>query len=223
MKAKSTTESSAAFNPAEAMSAAINGLMGSMSGLNLPMQQLAQIQADYLKSATDVWNQSLHRLQGDDAAKQRLRDFLGVRPALIVFSDIRALPEAHAAEVFSAYNAMFRRVRGLLDGPETAGLGRDDLNARAHLLLSAAHWQRAWLPRHAAEDHPRLAQRHAQLPLNGLAAPGSAWPGEDMLAPLGLDLVAAAAPPSAAPVAGDPVAPKAKRAPRKKKTDEAQI
>lgn len=153
-----------------------------------------------------------------DAVAQRVQRFLagharmlaeidsGRRPALIVFSDIRALPEAQAAEVFVAYTDMFRRVRALLDGAQTAGLGRDDLNARAHLLLSAAHWQRAWLPRHAAEDHPRLAHRHAQLLLHGLAAPGSAWPGEDTLAPLGLDTVAAAAPRSADPVAGDPTA-----------------
>lgn len=117
----------------------------------------------------------------------------GQRPALIVFSDIRALPEAHAADVFSAYNGMFRRVRGLLDGPETAGLGRDDLNARAHLLLSAAHWQRAWLRRHAVDDYPRVAQRHAGLLLHGLAAPGSGWPADADLAPLQLDTVAAAA------------------------------
>ncbi len=130
----------------------------------------------------------------------------GLRPALIAFSDIRALPEPQAGEVFAAYTDMFRRVRALLDGPETAALGRDNLNARAHLLLSAAHWQRAWLPRHAAEDHPRLAQRHAQLLLHGLAAPGAGWPDEAALAPFGLDAVAEAAPHSAAPVAGDPTA-----------------
>ena len=158
-----------------------------------------------------------------DAVAQRVQRFLalhgrmlaeidgGARPALIVFSDIRALPEAQAAEVFGAYTDMFRRVRALLDGPQTAALGRDDLNARAHLLLSAAHWQRAWLPRHASEDQPRLAQRHAQLLLHGLAAAGSVWPTEAELAPLGLDAVAAAAPHSTDLLlgehqAGDPTA-----------------
>jgi AcrR family transcriptional regulator len=130
----------------------------------------------------------------------------GARPALIAFSDIRALPEAHAAEVFDAYTDMFRRVRSLLDGPETAALTRDDLNARAHLLLSAAHWQRGWLARHAADDHPRLAQRHALLLLHGLTAAGTAWPADEALAPLGLDAVAAAAPHSADHAADDPTA-----------------
>jgi polyhydroxyalkanoate synthase len=50
-------------DPANAFGAAIGGLWKSMSGLNLPMPQLTQIQADYVKSATDVWNQSLQRLQ----------------------------------------------------------------------------------------------------------------------------------------------------------------
>jgi hypothetical protein len=35
-----------------------------LSGLNLPPAELAQIQADYLKNATEIWNQSLQRLQG---------------------------------------------------------------------------------------------------------------------------------------------------------------
>ena len=117
----------------------------------------------------------------------------GARPALIGFADIRALPDPQAASVFAAYNDMFRRVRALLDGPETATLGRDDLNARAHLLLSAAHWLRAWVQRHAVDDYPRVAQRQAQLLLQGLAAAGVPWPDDATLAPLGLDSVAAAA------------------------------
>jgi AcrR family transcriptional regulator len=117
----------------------------------------------------------------------------GAQPALIGFADIRALPEPQAASVFAAYTDMFRRVRSLLDGPETAGLGRDDLNARAHLLLSAAHWLRAWVQRHAIDAYPRVAQRQAQLLLHGVAAPGTRWLADDELAALGLDAAAAAA------------------------------
>ncbi len=117
----------------------------------------------------------------------------GAHPPLIGFADIRALPDAQAAEVFAAYTAMFRQVRALLAGPCTAGLQRDDLNARAHLLLSAAHWLRAWIHRHAVDDYPRVAQRHAQLLLHGLAAAGQHWPADAALASLGLDAVAAAA------------------------------
>jgi len=117
----------------------------------------------------------------------------GAHPVLIGFGDIRALPGAQAATVFAAYTEMFRRLRALLYGPCTTGLGREDLNARAHLLLSAAHWLRAWIHRHAVDDYPRVAQRHAQLLLHGLAQAGQPWPDDAAMATLGLDAVAAAA------------------------------
>ena len=117
----------------------------------------------------------------------------GAHPVLIGFGDIRALPDAQAATVFAAYTDMFRCVRALLHGPCTAGLGRDDLNARAHLLLSATHWLRAWIHRHAVDDYPRVAQRHAQLLLHGLPAASQPWPADAAMATLGLEAVAAAA------------------------------
>ena len=39
----------------------------------------------------------------------------------------------------AAYTDLFRRLRSLLVGPATVALGRDDFNARAHWLLSAAN------------------------------------------------------------------------------------
>jgi polyhydroxyalkanoate synthase len=44
-----------------------------MSSFNVPMQQLTELQGDYLKSVTEIWNQSL-RLPGTDAAKPALTD-----------------------------------------------------------------------------------------------------------------------------------------------------
>jgi polyhydroxyalkanoate synthase len=52
----------------QAFGAAFGDIFKAMAGLNVPVQQLAQIQADYLKSATEVWNQSLHALNGAPAA-----------------------------------------------------------------------------------------------------------------------------------------------------------
>jgi polyhydroxyalkanoate synthase len=72
MKSKSKQTASlpmAPADPADAFGAAIGGMWKSMSGLNLPMQQLAQIQTDYVKSASDVWNQSLQRLQPEAQAR----------------------------------------------------------------------------------------------------------------------------------------------------------
>ncbi|MFN5158320.1 MAG: class I poly(R)-hydroxyalkanoic acid synthase, partial [Betaproteobacteria bacterium] len=42
--------------------------------LAVPMDRLAGIQGEYLKNATEMWNQALHRLQGDGQAAQPLPD-----------------------------------------------------------------------------------------------------------------------------------------------------
>ena len=56
--------------PAQAIGAAVGDIFKSLSGLNVPVQQLAQIQADYLTKASEVWNGSLHRLQDGAGGQQ---------------------------------------------------------------------------------------------------------------------------------------------------------
>lgn len=94
---------------------------------------------------------------------------------LIAFNDIRALPEPQAGIAFGAYTAMFRRVRTLLRGAETADLARSDLNARAHLVLSIANWMGPWMGRYEGGEYPRIADRVCDLLLNGMAGIGSIW------------------------------------------------
>jgi len=99
----------------------------------------------------------------------------GRHAPLIVFNDIRALPEPQAADVFAAYTAMFRRVRSLLKGPQTEQLARDDLNARAHMVLSIANWMWSWLGRYESGEYLRIADRIADIVLRGICTPGSPW------------------------------------------------
>lgn len=111
---------------------------------------------------------------------QLLADIEAGRHAPIVaFNDIRALPSPQGDEAFAAYTDMFRRVRGLLKGPETAPLTRDDLNARGHILLSVVHWMRTWIGRHEVEAYPRVAARVADVLIHGLRAPASRWASSD--------------------------------------------
>ena len=91
---------------------------------------------------------------------------------LTTFNDVRAL---NSAPVNAAYVDMFRRARGLLDGPETAELTRLELNARTHMLLSEIFWAPVWLHRHDPEDYGRVTQRLLSITADGLAAPGAAW------------------------------------------------
>ena len=104
---------------------------------------------------------------------------LGRHPQLLNFNDIRSLPSQHAEDVFEAYTDMFRRVRRLLRGPETAHLSRDDLNARAHIVLSIAHWVRAATEDYEVEEYLRMAERVSDILLRGLGAGGSKWQAAD--------------------------------------------
>ena len=69
VKAKPIPSQTSQADPADAFGVAVGDIWKSMTHLNLPMQQLAQIQTDYLKNATDVWNQSLQRMQGGIGAE----------------------------------------------------------------------------------------------------------------------------------------------------------
>ena len=99
----------------------------------------------------------------------------GRHAPLIAFNDIRALPEPQVGEVFEAYTAMFRRVRMLLKGAQTVHLGRDDLNARAHMVLSIANWMGPWIDRVEPAEYPRVADRVSEIVIHGMAGAGSVW------------------------------------------------
>ena len=132
-------------------------------------------------------------VQGYVALLAAIEDRL--RPALIFFGDMRALPQPQAEPAFSAYVAMFRRLRGLLHTgqagagvpqPPHASAARRALNARTHGLLSQLLWARAWLGRYETSDYPRVAGAMVDILLHGLAAPGQRWPAEALPAPLPL-------------------------------------
>ena len=107
---------------------------------------------------------------------RRLADVpLGRGPELLVFNDVRALPDSQAEPIFAAYTDMYRRVRTLLDAPDAPPLGRAERNARAHVVLSVANWMRSWIARHDADCYERAAGRVADVLAHGLAGPGSGW------------------------------------------------
>ncbi len=62
---------------AQLMTDALGEIWKSMSGLNLPTTALQNMQGDYLKQATDLWNQSLHQASapGQTAPKASDRRF----------------------------------------------------------------------------------------------------------------------------------------------------
>lgn len=101
------------------------------------------------------------------------RASLGEVEEIAVFNDVRAL---NSAAVNAAYLAMFRNARRLLDGPGEARRPALERNARTHLLLSEAYWAVAWLNGYEPQDYGRAAAPMAAILVDGLAAPGAAWP-----------------------------------------------
>jgi AcrR family transcriptional regulator len=106
----------------------------------------------------------------------------GRAPALITFSDLRALTGPQAAAVMEAFIALYRRVRELFQDPAGPAFTRTEQNARAHLVFSALIRAQAWTERYETGDYPRAAARAADILLNGMAGEGRRW------APLALDI-----------------------------------
>ena len=153
----------------------------------------------------------LARAEAETSVEARVRTFLvayvgmladiaeGRHAEVVLFSETRALTAPHDETVFLAYTNMFRRLRGLLKEEGAEAGDRDDLNARAHLLLSAASWTRAWIRRYEPQDYARAGHRMADILLHGLASERSAWSRLEM--PLH--------PPVATAAAGQPATPEA--------------
>ena len=74
MKAKPRPSSSFALPTADAFGSAVADSLKAVSALSVPMDQLTRIQGDYLKNATEMWNQSLHVMQGDATKPAALGD-----------------------------------------------------------------------------------------------------------------------------------------------------
>jgi AcrR family transcriptional regulator len=103
----------------------------------------------------------------------------GQHPPVVLFSDVRALPSPQLEEVHRAYADMFRRVRSLFKGDETADWSRDARNARTHMLLSLVNWLTVWFDRYEEAEYVRMADRVADFALHGMAAAGADWPAEE--------------------------------------------
>ena len=126
------TEPTAAA-PAPAVGVAVGDIFKSLSGLNVPVQHLAQIQADYLKSASEVWNGSLHRLQGDANGK----------PATI--ADRRFGSGEWAANPAAAFIAQMHllNARALAQLADNVG---GDAKTKARIRFAVQQWSDATSP-----------------------------------------------------------------------------
>jgi AcrR family transcriptional regulator len=113
----------------------------------------------------------------------------GRRPEIVNFSDFQALRGDQAETVREGYTNLVRRLRHMTAPLSEGVFSRPEQNVRANLLLRLVLWSRHWLHRYEPEDYPRVAERMADIVLNGIAAAATAWapraPQEIGLAPSG--------------------------------------
>jgi AcrR family transcriptional regulator len=88
------------------------------------------------------------------------------------FEEMRTLDDQVTGRAFTD---MFRHVRSIFSMQGAPSFGRSECNARAHLLLSQMFWAVLWLPRYNPEDYARMAERTADILLNGMAGPAAEW------------------------------------------------
>ena len=95
----------------------------------------------------------------------------GLAEPIANFNDVKAL---NRPEVNDAYIRMFRRARRLIPVSSTASRG--DRNGRTVLLLATLTFSTAWLSYWRPADYGRIADRIADVLINGIVADGAHFP-----------------------------------------------
>ena len=144
---------------AQAMGAALEGMVKSMAGLSLPVPKMAELQNEYLQQATTLWNQSLSPQVGEarPVAKPADRRF--------------AAPE-WAANPASAYTAQMyllnaRTLMQMADGVD------GDPKTRQRIRFAVQQWVDAVSPSNYLALNPE-AQRKAVETKGGSLSEGLA-------------------------------------------------
>jgi AcrR family transcriptional regulator len=119
---------------------------------------------------------------GDREARvgELVRQYFGLRreireggPEVMIFGDMRSLPEEHAAQVWPGYVGLFDIVRKIVAGPGDLENNRQRVNARAHFLMSQLFRSVFWLPAYPVESFGWVEGKFLDILFNGLMAPGA--------------------------------------------------
>ncbi len=131
---------------ADAFGAAFGGIWRSISGLSLPMERMASLQGDYLKSASELWNQSLTALQPESQASA---------PRL---ADRRFAGAEWLKNPAAAFNAQLYllNARTLMQMAESV---QGDAKTRARLRFAVQQWIDAASPSNYLAFNPEALQK----------------------------------------------------------------
>jgi polyhydroxyalkanoate synthase subunit PhaC len=144
-------------DPAGAFGAAIGDMMKSMGGLNLPLPDLGALQGDYLKSATQIWNDSLQRMQGEGADKA---------PAL---ADRRFAAQPWLQNPAAAYTAQMYllNARTLMQMAESV---QGDAKTKGRIRFAVQQWIDAASPANVLAFNPEALQKALDTKGQSIAA-----------------------------------------------------
>jgi len=137
-----------------------------------------------LEAGFDIFHRMLDAAQAESDAASRIGRLISLHVArdaevrrgqatpMASFAAIRALQGAPLARVSDGYTRVFRRVRGLLDGPDLAGVDAADRTIRAMVLLEQLAWSSSWLDGYDLDLFPRLAARMSEIATKGMIRTG---------------------------------------------------
>ncbi|MBL8313077.1 MAG: class I poly(R)-hydroxyalkanoic acid synthase [Rubrivivax sp.] len=124
----------------------MGNMMKAVTGLNVPMTQLAQIQSDYIKNATDLWNQSLQGALSDAAAAPRK-----LADKRFAASEWQASPAAAMTAQMYLLNA-----RALMQLAESV---EGDAKTKARLRFAVQQWIDAASPSNFLAFNPEALKK----------------------------------------------------------------
>ncbi len=151
-----------AFTPdlgpeANAFGAAMGDIFKSMSGLNLPAQQIGSLQGEYLKSVTDIWNRSLQAM-GAEGAKAAAA--IGDRR----FANNAWLGNPAAAFTAQMYLLNARTLMQMADSVE------GDEKTKARVRFAVQQWIDAASPSNYLAFNPEAIQKAVETKGESIAA-----------------------------------------------------
>jgi len=140
---------------AQAFGQAMGEIWRSMSGLSLPNQAMGELQAEYLKNATLLWNQTVGQLSGPGDSRQPLKDR-------------RFAHDAWSRQPQSAFQAQMYllNARTLLEMAEKV---EGDAKTKARLRFAVQQWIDAASPANFLATNPEALQRAIETQGESLA------------------------------------------------------
>lgn len=144
---------------AQAFGQAIGDMWKSLSGLSVPQAELARLQGEYLKGASDVWNEALERLRNAGQAKEAAAHITDRRFAGRAWLDNPAA--SYAAQMY------LLNARTLLQLAEAV---QGDEKTRARIRFAVQQWLDASSPSNFLAFNPEALQKALETQGESIAA-----------------------------------------------------